>query len=511
MSEPQTAPPVARRSLPFVLYPIATPIAAIVQLWAVSVVPFSVLVRPVFVAIVISVAIIAVATLIAGDRHRGGIAAWAVLVGLTVDDIRATALLSAVAVIVLVAARATRARPWRRWPLVSRAMNALAAILLLAVVIGAFQGGAIQAAVEDLRLNVTRPAAATDHRPNAPDIFVILLDGYPGAVAAASEPSFDAEAFPDALRQRGFDVAANSRSNYLITRLTLPAVFMHQHLPDVPDLRPSTAAQDANALRELTDGGAALTFLGEAGYERIAVASGYSHIGPNRVDRRVIPPQVEEFELALLHTDGVGELLDIITPDLSSSQKRDRIADTFAAWTSIAGETHDRPRFVFVHVPAPHQPWVSDADGKPVLGASRMGDFNPAVTDVPAGRRMYFDYATFIAEQTIEAIDATVERSPEPPVIFLFSDHGPDIVFDSSDPFGSDPNERTSNLMAVLAPGHPDLIPDDATAVNIFPYIFNAYLDGDLPIQPNTLWGWRTNSSLLDFVEIDPLSWGPKQ
>lgn len=510
MNAPQTGPPVGRRSLPVVLYPIATPIAAILQLWAVSVVPVSVLVRPVLVAVFVSVAVVAVATLVAGDRHRGGIAAWAVLVGLTVDDLRATAMLGVVGLLVLVAALASRDKPWPRGPLVSRAMSALATILLLAVLVGAFQNGAIQAAVEDLRLNVTRPAAATNHRPNAPDIFVILLDGYPGATAAVLEPSFDAVAFPDALRSRGFDVAANSRSNYLITRLTLPSVFTGKHLPDLPSLRPSTAAHDANALRLVTDGGAALQFLGEAGYERIGVASGYSHIGPNRLDRQVIPPEVEEFELAVLHTTGVGELLDVVAPDLSSSQKRDRVSETFAAWTSLAAEPHDRPRFVFVHVPAPHQPWVSDAQGNPILGASRMGDFNPVITDAPAGRRQYFDYATFIASQTLDAIDAIIQRSAEPPVIFLFSDHGPDITFDSSDPFGSDPNDRTSNLMAVLAPGHPDLIPDDATTVNIFPYIFNAYLDGDLPIQPNSLWAWRTNSSLLDFVEIDPLTWGPK-
>ncbi len=40
---------------------------------------------------------------------------------------------------------------------------------------------------------------AESYDPAAPDIYVILLDGYPGDDAAELEPSFDANAFPEAL------------------------------------------------------------------------------------------------------------------------------------------------------------------------------------------------------------------------------------------------------------------------------------------------------------------------
>ena len=62
----------------------------------------------------------------------------------------------------------------------------------------------------------------------------------------------------------------------------------------------------------------------------------------------------------------------------------------------------------------------------------------------------------------------------------LFSDHGPDISFDTHDPLSADLDQRTSNLIAVLAPGKPDLLPDDLTVVNIFPIVLNAYLGTDL-------------------------------
>ena len=500
----------SQRRLPILLYPMATPVAAIVQLWAAAVVHPGLMVRSLFLAIVVSLVVVAVATLIAGERHRGALAAWAFLVGLTVDNLQASALLAAVGAAVLVAAAVQRGVPWRLGPLVSRAMAALGAILLIASLIRAVQVGAIEAAVDDLRRDLAHPAPAAAFTPSSPDIYVILLDGFPGASAGEREPTFDAAAFPDALRERGFDVAADSRSNYLITRLTLPSVFAASHLADVPGLHPSTIAKDATALRQLTEDGIALRLLGDAGYERIGVASGYSDLGPNRLDRQIVPPQIEEFEAAVLRTIGAGEILDVIAPDLGPSQKRQRVDDTFAALRAIATEPHERPRFVFVHVPAPHGPWVSTADGAPVAGASRLGEFNPAVTDIAAAQREFYGYATFVGRQTIEAIDAVLTTSDKDPVIALFSDHGPDVEFDSHDPLSSDLEERTSNLLAIRAPGHADVIPDDATPVNLFRYVLNPYLGTDLPLQPDTIWAWRTGSSILDYIEVDPATWAAK-
>src|SRR4029079_14463170 len=100
-----------------------------------------------------------------------------------------------------------------------------------------------------------REPMAAAYDPAAPDIYVILRDGYPGDDAAELDPLFDADAFPDALEDRGFDVQRHSRSNYLLTRLTLATMFGNDHVADDPALVRSHGppAADNRRLRLFAD------------------------------------------------------------------------------------------------------------------------------------------------------------------------------------------------------------------------------------------------------------------
>jgi Sulfatase len=502
----------AGRSLPIVLHPLAVPIAAIIHWWSSTALPATLLVRPLVIVILVGLVTIAVATLIVRDRNLAGIAALAVLTAVTVDDRRAFVLLLVVAAIVIAVGISWRDVAWPRGPAATRFLSTVAAILVLTSVIDSIQTGAIGYAFEDIRRDLAAEGPAEGFADGAPDIYVFLLDGYPGRSAAMTEPAFDSAGIIAALRTRGFDVARDARSNYVSTRVTLPSVFSAAHLPDITSLRePGTRQRDAHVLREATESGVVLRTLGAAGYERIAVASGYGEIGPLRVDRLIAPPQVGEFEASLLRSTMVGSIVDFLAPDAAASQKHERVVATFQEAVTLARERHERPRFVFVHVPAPHGPWVVDAAGNAFPGTSTLfASFADPIKDPETRRNRYFEFSAYVANRTVATVDAILAASPRPPIIVLFSDHGPDISFDSNDPLSSDLDQRSSNLIAVLAPGHPDLLPDDATTVNIFPMVLNAYLGTDLAIQPNTFWAWRTGSSILDFVELDPRTWKAK-
>jgi hypothetical protein len=500
------------RSLPIVLHPLAVPVAAIIHWWSSTALPPALLVRPLVIVIVVGLVTTAVATLIVRDRNLAGIAAWAVLTAVTVNDVRAFALLLVVAAAVMAVGIRLRHVGWPRGPTVTRFLSVLAVILLLTSLIDSVQSGAVGYALDEVQRDFAAEGPADGYAPGAPDIYVFLLDGYPGRTATRAEPGFDSAAITDALRSRGFELASDARSNYVTTRLTLPAVFASAHLLDIPSLRrPGTRQGDAHVLREATESGVVLSALGAAGYERIAVASGYGEIGPRRVDRLIVPPQIGEFEASLLRSTMVGSIVDFLAPNAAASEKHERVEGTFEEAALLAKEPHDRPRFVFLHVPGPHGPWVVDAAGNYWPGtSSRFASFADPIRDPAVRRQRFFEYSTFIANRTLATVDSILAASSTPPVIVLFSDHGPDISFDTHDPLSADLDQRTSNLIAVLAPGQADLLPDDATVVNIFPIVLNAYLGTDLPMQPNTFWAWRTGSSILDLVELDPRTWKAK-
>ena len=122
-----------------------------------------------------------------------------------------------------------------------------------------------------------------------------------------------------------------------------------------------------------------------------------------------------------------------------------------------------------------------------------------------------FEYATFAGREAIEMVDAILADPRTDPVIVVLSDHGTDTGFDGRDPFGSDLNERSSNVLAVRTPDHPHLLPAKTTPINVLPRILNAYMHTDLPYHSDTTWAWDRGHSILDAVEVDTTTFQPKQ
>jgi hypothetical protein len=97
----------------------------------------------------------------------------------------------------------------------------------------------------------------------------------------------------------------------------------------------------------------------------------------------------------------------------------------------------------------------------------------------------------------IEMVDGILAGAGPDTVVIVFSDHGPETRLDKFDPQPDAIHERLANLFAARTPGHPDLFPDDITLVNVLPLLFGAYLDVDLPEQPNTVYFRMPGAGLL--------------
>ena len=173
-------------------------------------------------------------------------------------------------------------------------------ISVLAVVFaGAVTNGSMLAAIHSTVKQVTLQPPAATSPPGAPDIWVILLDGYPGDDAAASlDPAWDRSAFADDLTSRGFDVHRNSRSDYLLTRLVLPSLFSGRPVTDLVAPGSGDLATQSRLLRAALNDGAVLQSLGSAGYLADRDPnSGWSDVGPMRADRRVELGHLTDFEI----------------------------------------------------------------------------------------------------------------------------------------------------------------------------------------------------------------------
>jgi hypothetical protein len=320
----------------------------------------------------------------------------------------------------------------------------------------------------------------------SPDMFVILADGHPRGDVFRTSYGGDPTLLDRVLEAADFDEATNSHANHVFTRYSLTVLFNGRPLAELgQDM--SAAPDDKLALAALRSA-AAVKFLRASGYQTVLVNSGYEHVRLHQVDLDIDVGPRNELEKAYLSGTLGGQLLEQATGGEVYPQ-RSRVLGEVDALEDLAEEPPGRPMFVFAHLPAPHEPFVLNADCSLrgvdgyTTGSSGRGGHAGNEVAVAITR----DQATCVDRLLVEAVRRIVTARPQA-VVVVMSDHGPDERLDWDVPDEPGLSERFANLFWARTPGHPGLFPDDITLVNILPILFNAYLGSDLPLHPDDLW-----------------------
>jgi hypothetical protein len=484
-------------------HPLLLAAAVVLTAWLEAAVsPFAAF-RALAVALLIAAALTAGAALATRSWQLGGIAASAVLALLWSRQLadlafgvieRAGPVVAVIWLILIVAVAALgiglvrkRARSWSRDD-VGRFLNRAGALLVVATLALGVINGRLIGLAADLRQGVELDAWAGSGEvaSDQPDIYAILLDGYPRADVLDYAFGIDNGPFLASLEERGFGVATASHSDYLWTHVSVPSALNLAYVEQIPAMRDVIEGRVARqpTLRRTITGNVAFDMARAHGYSVVAVASGFEEVAPRQADVYVDGGQLNEFEISLLASTFTGDLVNVIAPDFASGQLRARVLYDLEALPRIAA-TRDRPPvLVYAHVPAPHQPVVFGADGAPVAVPITSGWF----ADSPSERGQdpdefqdrYRAQLPYLNERILETIDGILANSEVPPVIVLFADHGSASVVDwnQTDPDEADPArvlERTGILFAALTPEREGVFPDDISPVDLFRLLFDAY------------------------------------
>src|SRR5262245_44863707 len=481
----------AARSRGIALYPAVIVAVLILHVWATSgVSPFGA-VRAMVAAALIALVVVAICSALMPDRHLAGVAALIVILGLAVggrEPLVAVALIAAMGLVLWAGSR----RLSVDWEWIGRQARRATTVLVLAVLIEIIQLGRVQDAAFAFQyergpagLTGSLPAAS----PGAPDVYVILLDGYPRHDVLADTFGIDNSAFIDGLARRGFDVSSRSHSNYLSTIPSLISFLNFRQLADVPPLAGQMGGENdriGSAVHHAIAEAAVIPAFRSRGYETIAIGSGFEDTALRSVDRFLDAGYLNDFEVTLARPTVLASLALAVNPDAFSSGQRGRIEWEFTQLEVLSREAHAAPRFVYAHVPSPHRPWVVDADGRPIpatdletwyFGPNHLPDVSrAAITERLGGQVRY------VGQRALRAIDAILAGSNGSAVILVVSDHGA-----SGDLATANSELVLRNLFAAYTPAHRGLFPQDTTLVNVFPTILTAYLDADEPRAAETL------------------------
>ncbi len=308
-----------------------------------------------------------------------------------------------------------------------------------------------------------------------PDIYYIIVDAYARADMLEEIYQFDNSEFLSYLAEKGFYVADKSTTNYPQTSLSLASSLNFMYLDGLA-AQMGAESDNRQSLHVMIKNNKTFRLLREYGYSIFAFSSGYGATEITDADIYVAPPEqwdISEFQEALITLTPLSVFRETIF-----DVRRNRVTYAF---DHVADATQvDGPVFVFIRIIVPHWPFIFDADGRPIdppNGIGMRADYE--YDEFIAG---YGEQLTFVNKSLQIAIDEILAQSPDPPIIIVQADHGPDANLD----YGGWKIEKTylpERMSIFNAYYFPDQnykdLHEGITPVNTFRIVLNNYFGTD--------------------------------
>ncbi|MGH2454704.1 MAG: hypothetical protein ACRDHD_00375 [Candidatus Limnocylindria bacterium] len=436
-------------------------------------------VRP-MVLVVVGVAVVTLLLSFAIGPLWGGIATGVIVLvgrsGTLVHGALALLLVALVAAAYVLARRIWRHSDALRHP--TPLLNTLSIALLAVTVVSAAVDGSLGRI--DVRQGAPASALEADltRAPGErPDVYILLLDGYPRADTIGRLFGGDNRAFLGSLQRLGFDVSGSASSNYMYTGPTFTSMFHMQYVDDVARLGEVEVPFGVSLRSSINNNPVWDTFRAH-GYQVVTVKGPWEHEAMRSSDV-FCGDSINDFELFLVRTTLAGSALESLASGLEADQHRAAVNEAFDCLGRMDGLTAE-PKLVFVHIGGPHLPIVFDESGGPadpeVFAHTRQ---ELALSDAEFADA-YMDQLRYLNGRVLDAASELANR-PDEPVLVVMSDHGSEAALNWTDGSRSDLAERFGILFAARTPGHPQLFDCNITPIEVFPALLNTYLDEDLP------------------------------
>jgi hypothetical protein len=308
-----------------------------------------------------------------------------------------------------------------------------------------------------------------------PDIYYFMPEDYGRVDLLQSKFDIDVSPFMQDLKDMGFYIAECSQSNYATSELSLGSSLNMDYLQALDkSFNPETTNQ-----RPVWDSirySAVAADLQKVGYKTVAFSTGFAWSELDNADIYFSPSPLTSgmtnFESLVLRTTPLRHLTDIglfNLDEVDGQQYRERTMLEFNSMSELA--QMPGPKFVFVHIINPHEPFVFGPDGSPI-------DPAPFINEERLYTRAkytlgYQSQIPFLNKMLEDSIKTLIAQSAVPPVILLQTDTAP-LFTTGSDQF--------KILNAYYMPGHTDQLYPAISPVNTFRAVFNAYFGTTYPL-----------------------------
>lgn len=348
---------------------------------------------------------------------------------------------------------------------------------------------------------------------NAPDIYYFIFDRYAGPTSLKEEYNFDNSAFFNFLKEKGFYVAENAKANYPKTFLSLGSSLNMEYLDFLTEQTNGGGSPDESLVTPLIRSSKVLQFVKSNGYTIVNIGpktwtptSTNPNADVNFVMQSSTYGNADIFTTGFLNTTLAAPLLqwffrsplDVSQDPGNNEHRRDAVYELGAVEKAIAIKG---PKFVFVHILLPHDPFVFDKN------------CNPISEEVVNKHDHIFNYLKQLQcanKKITGVIHDILKKSKTPPVIILQSDEGPFpmknlISKDQSWSSATDTalREKFPILNAYYFPNaSPSALYDSISPVNSFRVLFNTYFDANYPLLPDKQYIFQDQRNYYKFTDV---------
>ena len=342
-----------------------------------------------------------------------------------------------------------------------------------------------------------------------PDIYYIVLDEYAPLRTLDTFYGYDNTDFVEFLQERGFYVTKNSHSNYAETFLAMASTLNMKYVNYLSDIVGEESLDQRIPYQMISDNQVMRNFK-SIGYEVYNFDSGWWGTRNLQIADANLCSENQNMDFHTLYAlkqISIFRAFDMFIKDPTSKifhqERRDRIFCQFDDITKIKQGT-EKPVFVFMHVMAPHDPYVFGPDGEEVNYKYTFGPTGAAYLDPSEEKTAYLNQLIYLTKTLRGVIENLQENSENQPIIIIQSDTGP------STQFGDTINEmyqvdRMSIFNAYYFPnGKYDLLSDDITPVNSFRIVFDSNFQTDYGLVEDRVF-YSTYEKPYELIEMNEL------
>jgi hypothetical protein len=345
------------------------------------------------------------------------------------------------------------------------------------------------------------PAAAKDEPRH---VLYVIFDRYGSQPVLADYYGFDNGDLVGFLKEKGFYVASNSRSNYLMTAPSVASTF---HLDYIDFLaRDSRSKMNHwhpiyDMLRDHRVG----RFLKSRGYKFAQVGGWWGQTQHNPYADETHSFGLSEFNYWYLRKTALAPMLDAVAPRSSYARllqwdngQCQRVPRQIEKVKEIG--TRSEPTFMFAHILVPHDPYAFSPDGR-CLSPDEM----KARTE-PQGYVEQVRYANSLIKDFVAALLAA--DGPKP-VIIIQADEGPVPTRYRSghqpwrEATADELKAKTGILNAFYFPdGDYRDLDQQVSSVNTFRIVFDKYFGTAFKRLPDRSYAFPSLFKIYDFYDI---------